>query len=97
MNGWHGVTSIVNYVWSSRSIIPATAKTSSPTPPSPTTAPTGRRIRSVEFQCSSTLHVDIRLRIPKMGGSMQKLKNGWGFDSTVTLQSGQPFQLNYNF
>jgi hypothetical protein len=27
---------------------------------------------------------------------MQKLKNGWGFDSTATLQSGQPFQFNYN-
>jgi hypothetical protein len=29
--------------------------------------------------------------------SMQRLKNGWGFDSTLTLQSGQPFQMNYNF
>jgi len=27
---------------------------------------------------------------------MQRLKNGWGFDSTVSLQSGQPFTLNYN-
>jgi hypothetical protein len=32
-----------------------------------------------------------------MGGSLRGLKNGWGFDSTLTLQSGQPFQLNYNF
>ena len=35
--------------------------------------------------------------LPKMGGSMQKLKNGWGINSTLTLQSGQPFQFNYNF
>jgi hypothetical protein len=28
---------------------------------------------------------------------MQRLKNGWGFDNTVSLQSGQPFQMNYNF
>jgi hypothetical protein len=28
---------------------------------------------------------------------MQQLKNGWGFNSTLTLQSGQPFQFNYNF
>ena len=27
---------------------------------------------------------------------MAKLKNGWGFDSTVTVQTGQPFTLNYN-
>jgi hypothetical protein len=32
-----------------------------------------------------------------MDGGWQKLKNGWGFDSTVTVQSGQPFTLNYNF
>jgi hypothetical protein len=35
--------------------------------------------------------------LPKMSGGWQRLKNGWGFNSTVTLQSGQPFQLNYNF
>ena len=34
---------------------------------------------------------------PNRGGSMQKLKNGWGLNSVVTLQSGQPFHLNYNF
>jgi hypothetical protein len=27
---------------------------------------------------------------------MRALKNGWGFDSTVSLQSGQPFTLNFN-
>jgi hypothetical protein len=32
-----------------------------------------------------------------MGGGWQKLKNGWGFNSILTLQSGQPFNLNYNF
>ena len=31
-----------------------------------------------------------------MGGRMQKLKNGWGLNSILNLQSGQPFQLNYN-
>jgi hypothetical protein len=35
--------------------------------------------------------------LPHMGGGWQKLKNGWGMNSTVTLQSGQPFQFNYNF
>jgi hypothetical protein len=31
-----------------------------------------------------------------MSGGWQKLKNGWGLDSTVTVQTGQPFTLNYN-
>ena len=35
--------------------------------------------------------------LPKMGGGWSRLRNGWGTDSTVTLQSGQPFTLNYNF
>jgi len=34
---------------------------------------------------------------PNTTGGMQRLKNGWGVDSTVTMQSGQPFTLNYNF
>jgi len=34
---------------------------------------------------------------PKMSGSLAKLKSGWGIDSAATLQSGQPFNLNYNF
>jgi hypothetical protein len=35
--------------------------------------------------------------LPKMGGSMARVKNGWGLDGVVNLQDGQPFQLNYNF
>jgi hypothetical protein len=34
---------------------------------------------------------------PKTKGGWQRLKNGWGFNSSVNLQSGQPFQFNYNF
>jgi hypothetical protein len=34
---------------------------------------------------------------PKMGGDWQRLKNGWGINSILSLQNGQPFQLNYNF
>src|SRR4029077_17522812 len=34
--------------------------------------------------------------LPTMGGGWQKLKNGWGVDSVVTIQTGQPFTLNYN-
>jgi outer membrane receptor protein involved in Fe transport len=30
-------------------------------------------------------------------GAMGKLADGWGLDSVLTLQTGQPFQLNYNY
>jgi hypothetical protein len=34
---------------------------------------------------------------PKTQGNWKRLKNGWGINSSVALQSGQPFQFNYNF
>jgi len=98
VNGWHGVTSIVNYVWShsldnasdSFDFEPNAAQ------PNDSTRP------NLEYGNSN---FDIRNRftwifaydLPHMGGDWQKLKNGWGLNSTVSLQSGQPFQLNYNF
>ena len=98
VNGWHGVTSIVNYVWShsldnasdSFDFEPNAAQ------PNDSTRP------NLEYGNSN---FDIRNRftwifaydLPHMGGNWQKLKNGWGLNSTVSLQSGQPFQLNYNF
>jgi hypothetical protein len=36
-------------------------------------------------------------QFPNHKGSFPLLSNGWGLDSTVTLQDGQPFNLNYNF
>jgi hypothetical protein len=36
-------------------------------------------------------------QLPDSSGSWAKLKNGWGLDSTVSYQTGQPFNLNYNF
>ena len=98
LNGWHGITSVVNYVWSHSldtasdgfEFIPNGAM------PNDSTRP------NLEYGNSN---FDIRNRftwvfaydLPHMGGGWQKLKNGWGLDSAVTLQSGQPFQLNYNF
>ncbi|MGA6958542.1 MAG: TonB-dependent receptor [Candidatus Acidiferrales bacterium] len=98
VNGWHGITSIVNYVWShsldtasdGEDFVPNAAQ------PNDSTRPI------LEYGNSN---FDIRNRftwifaydLPHMGGGWQKLKNGWGVNSTVTLQNGQPFNMNYNF
>src|SRR5262249_31268389 len=34
--------------------------------------------------------------LPRFGGSWQKLKNGWGVNGVLTVQSGQPFHLIYS-
>ena len=98
VNGWHGLTSILNYSWShsldtasdSEDFIPNAAQ------------PNDSTRTSAEYGNSN---FDIRSRAtwifsyarPDSGGDFAALKNGWGLDSTVTRQTGQPFSLNYNF
>src|SRR5580693_5794458 len=98
VNGWHGVTSIVNYVWS-HSL--DTASDSFDFEPN-ASQPNNSTNPNLEYGNSN---FDIRNRftwifgydLPHMGGDWQKLKNGWGVNSAVTLQDGQPFQMNYFF
>jgi hypothetical protein len=98
VNGWHGITSIVNYVWSKsldnssdgEDFEPNAAQPNDSTQPQLEYGPSN-------FNLPNRFTWIFSYDLPKMGGSMQRLKNGWGTNSTVTLQSGQPFQLNYNF
>jgi len=40
---------------------------------------------------------DYKFPSPKSGGAWSKIGGGWALDSVLTLQTGQPFQLNFNF
>jgi outer membrane receptor protein involved in Fe transport len=98
INGWHGITSMVNYVWSHSLDTASDSFDFEPnaSQPNDSTRP------NLDYGNSN---FDIRNRftwifaydLPHQGGDWQKLKNGWGFNSTVSLQDGQPFNLNYNF
>ncbi len=98
MDGWHGITSIVNYVWSrsfdtasdGEDFEPNAAQPYDSTRPSLEYGPSN-------FDVPQRFTWILGYRLPKMSGGAQKLRNGWGVDSTLTLQSGQPFQFNYNF
>lgn len=98
VNGWHGLTSIVNYVYSKsldnssdgEDFEPNAAQPNDSTRPQLEYGPSN-------FNIPQRFTWILGYELPQMGGSMQRLKNGWGINSTVTLQSGQPFQLNYNF
>jgi hypothetical protein len=98
INGWHGITSIVNYVWSKsldnssdgEDFEPNAAQPNDSTNPQLEYGPSN-------FNLPNRFTWIFSYDLPHMGGNMQRLKNGWGTNSTVTLQSGQPFQLNYNF
>jgi hypothetical protein len=98
ITGWHGFTSIANYVWSKsldnssdgEDFEPNAAQPNDSTRPYLEYGPSN-------FNLPQRFTWLFGYKVPNSGGSMQRLKNGWGFDSTVTLQSGQPFQMNYNF
>jgi hypothetical protein len=98
INNWHGFMSIVNYVWS-RSL-----DNSSDGEDFVVNAAQPQDSHNPQLEYGpSNFNVPNRFTwvagysLPIQGGDWQRLKNGWGVDSTVTLQSGQPFTLNYNF
>ena len=98
VTGWHGITSMVNYVYSKsldnssdgEDFEPNAAQPNDSTQPSLEYGPSN-------FNIPHRFTWNFGYDFPTMGGSYQKLKNGWGLNSILTLQSGQPFHLNYNF
>jgi hypothetical protein len=99
VNGWHGVTSVVNFVWSrsmdnssdGEDFVPNAAQPADSTSTNPK-----NEYGPSNFNIPKRFTWVFHYELPTMGGGWQKLRNGWGLDSTVTLQTGQPFTLNYN-
>ena len=97
INGWRGITSVVNYVYSKsldnssdlEDFVPNGAQPQDSNNPQ-------REYGPSNFNIPHRLTWVFSYELPNRGGSMQRLKNGWGFDSTVSLQSGQPFEFAYN-
>ena len=98
VNSWHGLTSVVNYVWSHSLDNSSDGEDFEPNAaqPNDSTRPDLEYSNS-NFDIRNRFTWVVSYELPKMGGEWQKLKNGWGVDSTASLQDGQPFQLNYNF
>jgi len=97
VNGWHGFNSIVNYVWS-RSIDNSSDGEDfvvNAAQPQDSNNPNAEKGPS-NFNIPQRFTWIAGYELPTMGGGWQKLKNGWGVDSVVTIQTGQPFTLNYN-
>ena len=98
MTNYHGFTSLINYVWSKsldnssdgEDFVVNAAQPQNSTAPQLEKGPSNFNIPHRFVWIAS-------YTFPKMSGSMEKLKNGWGIESAATMQSGQPFNLNYNF
>jgi hypothetical protein len=97
VTNYHGFMSIVNYVWSKsldnssdgEDFIPNAAQPQNSTNPAAEYGPSS-------FNVPHRFVWVAGYELPKQGGSMARLKDGWGFNSSINLQSGQPFTLNYN-
>jgi Carboxypeptidase regulatory-like domain len=96
--GWHGLTSQANFVWSHAIDDASDLEDFEPNEAQPTnsTNPAGDRGNS-SFDIRRRFTWNFTYRFPKAGGSMQKLKNGWGLDGILNMQDGQPWHLNYEF
>jgi len=98
VNSWHGVTSVVNFVWSrsmdnssdGEDFVPNAAQPNDSTNPQLEYGPSN-------FNIPRRFTWNFSYDLPKMGGDWQRLKNGWGLNSVLSLQDGQPFHFNYNF
>ena len=97
ITGWHGMTSIVNYVWSKSLDNSSDGEDFEPNAAQPKDSNSPQlEYGPSNFNVPQRFTWNFAYEFPHMGGSMQKLKNGWGVNSVLTLQSGQPFQFNYN-
>ncbi len=98
VTNYHGFMSIVNYVWSKSLdnssdgedfVVNAAMPQDSNSPQ--------KEYGPSNFNVPNRFVWVAGYEFPKMSGGWSRLRNGWGMDSTATLQSGQPFTLNYNF
>jgi hypothetical protein len=96
VNQWRGITSIVNYTWSHSQDTASDLEDFEPNASQPydSTRP-NLEYGNSNFDVRNRFTWIFGYQLPKMG--LSRLKNGWGFTSTLTLQGGQPFQMNYNF
>jgi hypothetical protein len=98
VTNYHGFTSNVNYVWSKsldnssdgEDFVVNAAQPQNSTRPQLEKGPSNFNIPNRFVWVAS-------YAFSKRAGSLARLKNGWGADSSLTLQSGQPFTLNYNY
>jgi hypothetical protein len=96
---WHGFTSTLNYVWShslddasdGEEYVPNAAQ------PNDSQARIGQNRGNSNFDIRNRLTWNFVYQFPNRKGSWQRITDGWGLNGIVTVQSGQPFSVNYNF
>ena len=99
INDWHGLTSTVNYAWSHSIDDASDGEDYVPNASQPDNSQgpiSGNRGNS-NFDVRNRFTWNFIYQLPTLNNNMKRLTGGWGVDGIVTVQSGQPFHLNYNF
>lgn len=95
INGWHGLTSAVNYTWSHSIDTASDGEDYVPNAAQPTdsTASLKSNRGNSNFDVRNRLTWNFIYEFPNRGGDWQKVTDGWGVNGIVTVQSGQPFHF----
>jgi hypothetical protein len=97
INDWHGLTSVTNFVWSKSLDNSSDGEDFEPNAAQPQDSHNPQVEYALSnFDLNKRFSWALGYQFPHFGGSLSRLKNGWGFDSTLTLQGGQPYQFNIN-
>ena len=99
VNDWHGLTSTINYTWShsiddasdGEDYVPNAAQ------PDNSAGPIGGNRGNSNFDVRHRFTWNFIYEFPNRKGNWSKATDGWGLNGIVTVQSGQPFHINYNF
>lgn len=99
INGWHGLTSTLNYTWSHSIDDASDGEDYVPNASQPDNSVGLLRFNrgNSNFDVRNRLAWNFIYEFPNFKGSWSKLTDGWGVNGIVTVQAGQPFHVNYNF
>lgn len=100
IDGWHGLTSTLNYTWAHSIDDSSDGEDYVPNASQPDNSlgPLKYNRGNSNFDVRQRLAWNFVYEIPNAKDSRFKaLRNGWGLNGILTVQTGQPFHLNYNF
>ncbi|HTQ97352.1 MAG TPA: TonB-dependent receptor [Candidatus Acidoferrum sp.] len=100
IDDWHGLTSTMNYTWSHSIDDASDGEDYVPNASQPNDSQALLKYNrgNSNFDVRNRFVWNFVYQVPDSKDSRWKLlRNGWGLNGIVTIQSGQPFGLNYNF
>ena len=100
IDNWHGITSTMNYTWSHSIDDASDGEDYVPNASQPNDSQALLKYNrgNSNFDVRQRFVWNFVYQFPDSPDSNRKwLRNGWGVNGIVTVQTGQPFHLNYDF